>query len=74
MAKKSGRGGYRPGSGRLPQPDKRDDATAKIDRKLLAKAKYVVEMRGGSIAEYLSEILRPHVEQDFEVEIKKGQP
>ena len=47
-------GGPRPGSGR-PRSG-RDDIAVKMDRAVVARARYVAEMRGVSLAEYLSEV------------------
>jgi hypothetical protein len=43
----------------------RNDLTVKLDADLVKKAKYVVIERDKTLAEYLSEILRPTVERDF---------
>jgi hypothetical protein len=43
---------------------RRDDATAKLDADLVRKAKIVAAYRDVSLAEYLSEALRPIVESD----------
>lgn len=45
--------------------EKRTDLTAKIDAGLLIKARTVASDRNISMAEYLSEVLRPHVERDY---------
>lgn len=64
MAKSSGRGGSRPGAGR-PKTD-RDDMSVKMDRAIVARARFVAELRGITLAEYLTEAVRPIVEKDFE--------
>ena len=43
----------------------RDDKAVKISRDLAVKAKVIAETRGVSVAEYLSDLLRPPVERDF---------
>lgn len=63
MAKKSAHGGPRPGAGR---PSKgRDDVSVKMDRTLVARARYIAELRGITLAEYLSETVRAPVDRDF---------
>jgi hypothetical protein len=49
-----------------PKTSTRDDVVARIDRGVIAKARYVAETRRLPLAEYLSEILRPVVLKDFE--------
>jgi hypothetical protein len=49
----------------------RDDITVKVDRKVAARARFVAESRGLTLAEYFSEILRPVVERDFERTLKE---
>ena len=61
MAKKHG--GERSGAGR-PKGE-RDDIAVKIDRGVAARARFVAETRGLTLAEYLSEAIRPIVERDF---------
>ena len=56
-------GGKRPGAGR-PKSE-RDDVTVKLDRGVVARARYVAEIRGVTLAEYLSEAVRPIVDRDF---------
>ena len=56
-------GGRRPGSGR-PKGE-RDDITVKLERSIVARARYVADIRGITLAEYLSESLRPVVDRDF---------
>lgn len=48
----------------------RDDKTVKIDRVLAAKAKLIAEANGISVAEYLSELLRPHIDKDWPKAVK----
>jgi ATP-dependent Clp protease adapter protein ClpS len=43
---------------------KRTDATVKIDVEVLRKAKVVAAIRDVTLAEYLTEVLRPIVEKD----------
>ena len=45
---------------------KRDDRVAKIDRSVIDKAEFVALDRGQTLAEYLSEALRPVVDRDYE--------
>lgn len=44
-------------------PSNRDDATAKIDRRVILKAKYVASAEGITLAELLTEILRPVIDR-----------
>ncbi len=60
---KSGHGGRRKGAGR-PKSG-RNDIAVKIDRTLAARARFVAELRGVSLTEYLSEAVRPVVDKDF---------
>lgn len=43
----------------------RDDKPVKVDRQLLVKAQLIAKVRGIPVAEYVSELLRPHIEKDF---------
>jgi hypothetical protein len=52
---------------------RRNDTAAKIDSGIVADAKIVAAFRGISLAEYLSEILRPSVSKDLENEMTKRQ-
>ena len=58
------KGGARAGAGR-PKTSTRDDVAVKLDRKLVEKARQVADLRGISLAEYLSEIARDQVDRDF---------
>jgi hypothetical protein len=49
----------------------RDDISVKFDRRVAARARFVAENRGLTLAEYLSEIVRPIVERDFEQTLKE---
>ncbi len=51
----------------MPRPSKspRDDRTVKIARDLAAKAKVIADSKGITIAEYLSDLLRPHIQKDW---------
>lgn len=69
VARKAAHGGKREGAGR-PKSE-RDDATAKIDKAILARAHFVARVRGISVAEYLSETLRGPVDRDFHKESVK---
>lgn len=60
---------------------KRDDSPARIDSKLLSDARIIAAARDVSLAEYLSEALKPTIErdlQDLQQELAKrtkaGQP
>ncbi len=55
-----------------PKTSTRDDVVARIDRGVIAKARYVAETRKVPLAEYLSEILRPVVMRDFEKTTKQA--
>ena len=55
-----------------PKTSTRDDVVARIDRGVIAWARYVAETRMIPLAEYLSEILRPVVSKDFEKVAKEG--
>lgn len=70
MAKISGRGGPRPGAGR-PRTD-RDDISVKMDRATVARARFVADVKGISLAEYLTEAARPVIQKDFEKATKDG--
>lgn len=63
------RGGKRLGAGR-PKSE-RDDVTVKMARAVVARARFVADLRGLTLAEYLSEAVRPVVDQDF---AKAAQP
>lgn len=47
---------------------RRPDVTVKIDQEVAAQAKMVAASRGVSLAEYVSEVLRPIVAQHLEEE------
>ena len=49
---------------------KRDDEPVKIDRAVLSIARIVAAYRGMSVAEYLSERLRPLVAEDHAEEVR----
>jgi hypothetical protein len=49
---------------------KRNDKAVKIARDLATKAKVIAESRGITIADYLSPLLRPHIEKDWPKAIK----
>ncbi len=56
----------------LDQPMvRRNDMAVKIDAEVIAEAKMVAASRGVSLAEYLSEILRPIVHRNLEEETAK---
>lgn len=56
-----------------PQASERDDIVVKLDRTVAAQARYIAETRGVSLAEYLSESLRPIVARDFQRAPKPGE-
>jgi hypothetical protein len=47
---------------------KRNDVTVKIDKEVIAEAKMVASSRDQTLAEYLSNVLRPIVRRDLEQE------
>jgi hypothetical protein len=49
-----------------PATSTRDDVVVKIDRAVKSKAQYVADNRKVTLAEYLSEALRPVVGKDFD--------
>lgn len=50
---------------------KRDDEPVKVDREVLRVARSVAALRGLTLAEYVSERLRPLVLEDHEEETRK---
>lgn len=44
----------------------RDDATTKIDRRLLGFAQLIARDKGVSVAEFLSEFIREPLEREFD--------
>jgi hypothetical protein len=64
VAKKSGHGGERAGAGRPKAA--RDDISVKIDRAVAAKAMYLARLRGQTLAEFLTEKVRPDIEREFQ--------
>jgi hypothetical protein len=49
-----------------PKTSQRVDATAKIDKGVLKKAKFVADSRDIPLAEYLTDLLRAPVSRDFD--------
>ena len=49
-----------------PATSNRDDVAVKIDRHVVSQCRYVADQRGITLAEYLSEMIRPIAEEDFE--------
>jgi hypothetical protein len=49
----------------------RNDLAVKLDAEIAKKAKHVAINRGITLAEYLSELVRPLVEKDFKEEMSK---
>lgn len=45
---------------------KRDDRPVKVDKGVLTKAEFVALSRGQTLAEYVSEALRPVVDRDYD--------
>jgi hypothetical protein len=64
VARKSNHGGVRSGAGR-PAKSQRDDVAVKVDRAVVAKCRYVAEVKGITLAEYLTELIRPVADKDF---------
>lgn len=48
----------------MPKP-KRNDASVKLDAEIVRRARLITDHSGASIAEYLSELLRPLVDRDY---------
>jgi hypothetical protein len=48
----------------------RNDVAVKLDKHVAKEAKLVATARGITLAEYLSELIRPLVHRDFEAEMK----
>lgn len=71
VAKKSSHGGTRPGSGRPKSA--RDDISVKLDRTVVARGRFVAELRGLTLAEYLTEAIRPIVDRDFARESRRSE-
>ncbi|MDB5349197.1 MAG: hypothetical protein JWN86_444 [Planctomycetota bacterium] len=69
-SKKASHGGPRSGAGRPTSG--RDDVAVKMDRAIVARGRYVAEIRGLSLAEYLSESVRAVVDRDFERTVREG--
>lgn len=55
-----------------PKSSDRDDVTVKIDRELKVSADYVAAKRRMTLAQYLTELLKPVVEADFAKESKRS--
>jgi hypothetical protein len=50
---------------------KRNDVTVKIDKEVIAEAKMVASSRDQTLAEYLSELIRPLVQRDLTQEMTR---
>lgn len=50
---------------------KRNDVTVKVDAEVIAEAKMVAASKDKSLAEYLSEVLKPIVRRDLEHETSR---
>lgn len=59
-----GHGGKRVRAGR-PRTSTRDDVAVKLDRGVAVRARFVANVRGISLAEYLTEAIRPLVDRNF---------
>lgn len=55
-----------------PPTSERDDVVVKLDRIVAADARNIAEKRGISLAEYLTEAVRPIVAKDFQNVKAKG--
>lgn len=53
------------GVAKMPRK-KRNDLAVKIEAEIARKAKTICSYRDGTVAEYLSNLLRPLVDRDFE--------
>ncbi len=53
---------------------KRNDKTVKIDRDLATRAGLIADTKGISMAEYLSEVLRPIIDRDWPKAVKAAGP
>jgi hypothetical protein len=54
-----------------PPMAKRNDVTVKMDADVVKDAKVVAALKGLSLAEYLTEVVRPVVAEEFEKELAK---
>jgi hypothetical protein len=54
-----------------PPVVRRNDTAVKVDAEVISEAKMVAASRGTSLAEYISEILRPIVHHDLEEEMNR---
>lgn len=70
VANKEKRGGARPGAGR-PKTSDRDDVVLKADRIVVARSRYLAELRNMTLAEYATEALRLLSDRDWAKEEKK---
>jgi hypothetical protein len=50
---------------------KRNDVTVKMDKEVVAEAKMVASSRDQTLAEYLSELIRPLVQRDLAQEMMR---
>ncbi len=57
----------------MPKKDKpkRDDKSAKLERILVERAQIIARTRGLSLAEYLSDLVRPGIKRDWPGALKK---
>ena len=55
-----------------PPISERDDIAVKLDRNVAARRRYIAEKRSMSLAEYLTELVRPMVAKDFQQVTKGG--
>lgn len=49
----------------------RDDVAQKLDRAIVGKARLIATHRGISVAELLSEMLKPHVDKAYAVMLRE---
>lgn len=49
----------------MPKP-KRNDSSVKIESGIVRKARLITDFRDATLAEYLSDLLRPLVERDYD--------
>lgn len=54
-----------------PKTSERDDVTVRLDRGLISKAKVLAADESLSLAEYLSDMLRPSIDRAYAKLVKK---
>jgi hypothetical protein len=55
-----------------PKTSTRDDVTAKVDRGIVKKARFVAEHKGIPVAELLSDVLRAPIEREFDKAVRES--